>query len=95
MAPAAEPAIADRKFIAGDDYTIADMASYPWIVSWQRQQQNLADFQNLQRWFETVRARPATVRAYAKGEPYANRPAVTEEGKKILFWQTAAGPKPN
>jgi GST-like protein len=81
-----------RSYIAGDQYSIADIASYPWIVPWKRQQQNLDDFPNLRRWFDTVRARPATVRAYAKGEPYSHRPAVTEEGKKILFGQTA-GPK--
>jgi len=66
------------------------MACYPWIVPSQRQRQNLDDFPNLRRWFATVRARPATIRAYVKGEPYANRPTVTEEGKKILFGQTAA-----
>jgi GST-like protein len=41
-------------------------------------------------WFDTVRDRPGTLRAYARGEPYSSRPAVTEEGKKILFGQTAA-----
>ena len=81
-----------RTFIAGEDYSIADMATYPWIVPWRRQQQNLDDFPNLKRWFEAVRARPGTIRAYAKGEPYSNRPAVTEAGKKILFGQTAARP---
>ena len=80
-----------RGFLAGDHYTIADMASYPWVVPWKRQQQNLDDFPNLQRWFKAIAGRPATVRAYAKGEPYSSRPAVTEEGKKILFGQTAAG----
>ncbi|MGD0641122.1 MAG: glutathione binding-like protein [Roseiarcus sp.] len=83
--------LAKSAFLAGDAYTIADMASYPWIAPWKRQQQNLDDFPNLRRWFEAIRARPATARAYAKGEPYANRPAVTEEGKKILFGQTAQG----
>ncbi|MDR6830784.1 GST-like protein [Bosea sp. BE271] len=78
-----------RSYVAGDAYSIADMASYPWIVPWQRQQQNLDDFPNLKRWFETVRERPATVAAYAKGEPLSSRPTVTEEGKKILFGQTA------
>jgi len=82
--------LAGRSFIAGDDYTIADMASYPWIVPWKRQQQNLDDCPDLRRWFDAIRARPATVRAYAKREPYASRPAVTEEGRKILFGQTAA-----
>jgi GSH-dependent disulfide-bond oxidoreductase len=80
----------NRTFIVGDDYSIADMASYPWIVPWKRQQQNLDDFLNLRRWFDTVRTRPGTQRAYVKDEPYSSRPAVTEEGKKILFGQTAA-----
>jgi GST-like protein len=79
-----------REFMTGSDYTIADMAAYPWVVPWKRQQQNLDDFPNLRRWFDAVRARPATIRAYAVGEPYSKRPAVTEEGKKILFGQTAA-----
>jgi GSH-dependent disulfide-bond oxidoreductase len=79
-----------RAFIAGTDYSIADMAAYPWIVPHKRQGQNLDDFPNVKRWFETIRARPATIRAYEKGKPWMDRPAVTEEGKKILFGQTAA-----
>jgi GST-like protein len=78
-----------RSFIAGEQYSIADMASYPWIVPYERQQQDLHAFPNLHRWFEQIRERPATVRAYAKGEPFSSRPTVTEEGKKILFGQTA------
>jgi len=79
-----------RAFIAGADYSIADMAAYPWIVPHKRQGQNLDDFPNVKHWFETIRARPATIRAYEKGRPWMSRPAVTEEGKKILFGQTAA-----
>ena len=41
--------LADRPFLAGEAYTIADMATYPWIVPWKRQQQNLDDFLNLRR----------------------------------------------
>jgi GST-like protein len=78
-----------RPFVAGDDYTIADMACHPWIVRWKGQQQDLENFANLRRGFTDVRARPATQRAYAKGEPYSHRSTVTEEGKKILFGQTA------
>ena len=79
-----------RAFIVGGEYTVADMACYPWIVMWERQQQKLSDFKNLERWFETVRGRPGTVRAYEKGAPFLKRPVVTEEGKKLLFGQTAA-----
>ena len=59
--------LADREFIAGN-YSIADMASYPWIVPYERQGQNLDDFPNLKRWFATMKARPAVVRAYAKAD---------------------------
>ena len=81
--------LAGRDYIAGE-YSIADMACYPRIVPHERQQQNLDEFSNVKSWFERVRVRPATMRAYQQGEPYMNRPAVTEEGKKILFGQTAA-----
>ena len=81
--------LAGREFIAADAYTIADIAAYPWIVPWKRQQQDLDSFPNLHRWFNAVRSRPATQRAYAKGEPFSSRPAVTEEGKKLLFGQTS------
>ncbi len=82
--------LAGRVYLAGDDYTIADVASYPWIVPWQRQQKNLDDFPEPAALVRDGARSPATMRAYEKGEPYSSRPAVTEEGKKILFGQTAA-----
>ncbi|RWU22447.1 thiol:disulfide oxidoreductase [Pseudomonas alkylphenolica] len=57
--------LADRPFVAGDAYSIADMAIYPWIVPHTWQQQNLDDFPALKGWFERIQARPATQRAYA------------------------------
>ncbi len=81
--------LASHEFLAGD-YSIADMATYPWIVPYERQGQKLEDTPHLQRWFEAIKARPATVAAYAHAANYANRPTVTEESKKILFGQTAA-----
>ena len=83
--------LAGRAFVAGDDYSIADMAIYPWIVPWQLQGQELGDFPDLKRWFDAIAARPATVRAYAAGAALrvSNGP-VTEETRKILFGQTAA-----
>lgn len=60
--------LADREFVAGNAYSIADMAIYPWIVPHTFQQQNLDDFPNLKRWFKSIEARPATQRAYALAE---------------------------
>ena len=80
--------LADRAFIAGDQYTIADMASYPWIVPYAKQSQNLDDFPNLKRWFETIKARPATQRAYAIADKIKKAaPPVTAEDNKILYGQ--------
>lgn len=78
-----------RLFWAGDTYTIADMAVCPWIVPRRRQQQNLDDFVNLRGWFDGIESRPGIRRAHAKGEPFSTQPSMTEEGKNLLFGQTA------
>ncbi len=76
-----------RDFIAGD-YSVADMASYPWIVSHQRQQQNLDDFPHLKRWFQRIAERPATQRAYALVEQInPGSPAHDDKARQILFGQ--------
>ncbi len=59
--------LADRDYIAGD-YSIADMACYPWITGYERQSQDLNDFGHLKGWFERVQARPAVQAAYKKAE---------------------------
>jgi GST-like protein len=82
--------LADRPFMAGD-YSIADMAAYPWIVPHERQRQNLDDFPHLKRWFHEIAARPAVERAYALAKTINVAPSVqSEESKRILFGQTAA-----
>lgn len=82
--------LADREYLNGIGYSIADMACYPWIVPHERQQQNLADFPNLKRWFNAIQARPATQRAYAIGEQYRKRESTMDEAaKKIMFGQGA------
>jgi GST-like protein len=81
--------LAEREFVAGA-YSIADMAAYPWVVPHEAQGQNLADFPHLSRWFEAIKSRPATVRAYERGAEINTRPTVDEESRKILFGQTAA-----
>jgi len=82
--------LSEREYIAGD-YGIADMACYPWIVPWQRQQQKLDDFPNLKRWFELIEARPAVERAYRLAKEINTVPTVTDESKALLFGQTASG----
>ncbi|MCW4461284.1 glutathione S-transferase N-terminal domain-containing protein [Sphingomonas sp. BT-65] len=82
--------LAGKPFVTGEDYSIADMAIYPWIVPHEAQGQNLDDFAHVKRWFEAVKARPATIRAYEKGEEVRpGNPPMTDEQKKILFGQTA------
>lgn len=77
-----------RKFICGDEYTIADMACYPWILP-DRQGQNIADFPELARWHAAIKARPATTKAYARSkEVNPNPPSqLTDEQRKVLFGQ--------
>jgi len=78
-----------RDFIAGE-YSIADMACYPWIVPHELQGQRLNDFPNLRRWFNTIAARPATIAAYAKGQAITDANVIDEEeAKRVLFGQTA------
>jgi GSH-dependent disulfide-bond oxidoreductase len=50
----------------GGEYSIADMAAYPWVVPHENQKQNLDDFPQVKRWFHAIKARPAVVAAYAK-----------------------------
>jgi GST-like protein len=83
--------LADRPFVAGE-YSVADMAIYPWIVPYERQGQKLDDFPNLKKWFNAVRERPAVVRAYAKAKDVNPNPSGirTAEERAVLFGQTAA-----
>ena len=78
----------DRAYVAGE-YSIADIACYPWIVSHEAQGQRLEEFPHLRRWFESIRERPATVRAYEKAAAVNTQNTITEDAKRILFGQTA------
>jgi GST-like protein len=81
--------LADRDFVAGD-YSIADMAIYPWIVPYKKQKQSLEDFPHLKRWFAAIAARPAVERAYQLSREINAKPVVSEESRAILFGQTAS-----
>ena len=80
--------LADREFIVGE-YSIADIASYPWVQP-ERQKQNIGEFPNLKRWKDAIRERPATLRAYALAKKINPSLGVarTQAEKKILFGQS-------
>jgi GST-like protein len=83
-----------REYICGD-YSIADMACWPWIVPHERQGQNLEDFPNVRRWYETMKGRPGVRRGFDVGLEIRKAMSersdadMDEEAKKILFGQTA------
>jgi GST-like protein len=84
----------DRPYLAGDNYTIADMAAYPWTVNWQGQDQDLAEFPYFKRWFDELSARPAVQRGLAvgqdlPGDPAAITPEEAERRTKLLYNQRA------
>lgn len=81
--------LATHAFLAGDAYSIADMAAYPWVVPHKRQQMDLEDFPHLKRWFDAIHDRPATVRAYERGAQVSSKPVVDEQSRKLLFGQNA------
>jgi len=84
--------LAEREFIVGE-YSIADMASYPWVIP-DRQQQNIDEFPHLKRWKEAIKARPAVARAYALAKTINVAPTATDaQAKDILFGQSQASVK--
>jgi GSH-dependent disulfide-bond oxidoreductase len=77
----------DHHYVGGDDYTIADMAIWPWVKPYEKQGQDLEDFPHLQRWFRTIEARPAVRRAYVRAEEVnpKNGVEMDEEARRYLF----------
>ncbi len=80
--------LSDREFVVGE-YSIADMAIYPWIVPYEMQGQKLEDFPHIKRWFEAIKARPATIRAYEKAEAFKDQALNIERSRDLLFNQSA------
>lgn len=82
--------LADREFLAGA-YSIADMASFPWVRPHKNQGQNLDDFPKLKAWFQRMEARPAVAKAVKVGEDLRKNYdlANDKEAQKVLFGQTA------
>jgi GST-like protein len=84
----------DRRYLAADEYTIADMISYPWCVGWKNQGQELDEFPYLKRWFEELSARPGVQRGMAAGSDLSVdtsklSPEEIEQLRKMLYNQRA------
>ena len=77
-----------REYICGD-YSIADMATYPWVVPHERQRQDMRQFPSLAKWFERIKNRPATQQAYEFAKSINTAPTVDQNAKSILFGQDA------
>jgi GST-like protein len=80
--------LGDREFVAGD-YSIADMAIYPWIRPYENQGQDIDEFASLKRWFIAISERPAVERAYALADEIRqqSQPVDEQESHRILFGQ--------
>jgi GST-like protein len=74
----------DRDFLAGE-YSIADIAAYPWIHALERKTSHLNGFANLRRWYEAVSERPAVVRAYERAKAINTTPTITAESREVLL----------
>jgi GST-like protein len=88
----------DRPFLAGDEYTIADMICYPWTVNWKFQGQDIEEFKHFKRWFETLGARPAVQRGMAVGADLSTDvtklPAEEQARIRKLMYNQRARPAP-
>jgi len=85
-------------YVAGDEYTIADMICYPWTVNWEGQGQDIAEFPHFKRWFEEVGAREAVQRGMAVGsdlsEDYSKLSQDEIERRRALLYNQRARPAP-
>ncbi|TBW52237.1 thiol:disulfide oxidoreductase [Marinobacter halodurans] len=78
--------LADREFMAGE-YSIADMATYPWARGWEKQGQDIDSLPNVKRWLAAIGERPAVQRAYALADEISQEAVVNEDSKSVLFGQ--------
>jgi GSH-dependent disulfide-bond oxidoreductase len=86
-----ERRLAGRDYILGE-YSIADMASFPWVLIAKPLGQELGEFPNVARWRQAIKDRPAVQRGVDLGKEWRRRAPPTEEERRILFNQTAKLP---
>ncbi|MBD2103968.1 glutathione S-transferase N-terminal domain-containing protein [Leptolyngbya sp. FACHB-261] len=76
--------LAEQEYLAGA-YSIADIATYPWLRSYERQGQNLADFPHVQRWFNAIGERPAVQKGLAVLADRVRQGPIDEQARAVLF----------
>jgi GST-like protein len=88
----------DRRYLAGEDYTIADMIAYPWSVNWKGQGQDIEEFKYLKRWLDELAERPAVQRGMAvtagPAEDYSQMAPEERERRRKLLYNQRARPAP-
>ena len=88
----------DRPYLAGDEYTIADMISYPWCAGWENQGQDINEFVYFKRWFEELGERPAVKRGMAVGddlrEDFSKLSPEEIERRRSMLYNQRARPAP-
>jgi len=89
----------DRRYLAGSDYTIADMICFPWTVNWKGQGQDIAEFPYFARWHNELAARPALQRGMAAGADLSNDPSTLSQEERdqraALLYNQRARPAPD
>ena len=88
----------DRRYLAGDDYSIADMICYPWTVNWKGQGQEIAEFPYFARWQAEIAARPAVTKGMSVGadfaEDLATLPQAERDRRAAMLYNQRARPAP-
>ncbi|MDF2462404.1 MAG: glutathione S-transferase [Ramlibacter sp.] len=79
--------LAQSAYLGGDDYSIADIATFPWLRTWERQGIVLAEYPHLKAWFEKIADRPAVQRG-VKVMAELRKPITDEKAREILFGKT-------
>ncbi|MBS0309419.1 MAG: glutathione S-transferase N-terminal domain-containing protein [Proteobacteria bacterium] len=79
--------LSQSPWLAGDEYSIADIATFPWLRSWQNQGIDWADYPHAQRWFDKIAARPAVMRG-VEVLTSQRQPLTSDKAKEILFGAT-------
>ena len=78
----------DREFLAGN-YSIADIASFPWVIPYRRLGNDLDKFPHLRRWFDTLKDRPAVQRGVDVGKDWQRDEARNERARRLMFNQNS------